>query len=361
LYFQGNLGAAWGRLSDRNPGPEFAGESRVEASDPKGSFIVGGELGYVWQAGLLVFGASVDAQSATGFGFATVGTSQYRTYDVDALAAFRGRVGIVAGPFLLYAAAGLGFAHAEEKIWYAGIRGPVSDGTIRVGWSAGVGVQTPIATGLGLSLEYLHLSFPGNANELDVHLLRAGFQIDPGALLRRKLSDRPAQLYVGAGVSYAHHTGHHRPASDVDVEEWHTGSKVFGGVRLASWAACEATYHYFGTIESQRGNIQSQAATVTVLAFSDPLLEWLDRPRYVPPVRLFARGGAGAKFINAGNSSTAAATDSGVVFHIAGGAEAAISDRAFVRIEYEFLSQPRTDRVPDLMHSPVSLSAGVQF
>jgi outer membrane immunogenic protein len=84
--------------------------------------------------------------------------------DTRALASFRGRIGWAAGPALLYATGGLGYASTRYNTLTAagGLPGLGTTGIFtgnRWGWAAGAGIEYGFAPNWSAKLEYMHYGF----------------------------------------------------------------------------------------------------------------------------------------------------------------------------------------------------------
>ena len=138
-------------------------------------FIGGGQAGYNWQSGALVYGIEVDYSGIAGNGdSATVRTNAlgFATFDsrgsshVDQLATLRGRIGWTVAPrTLLYATGGLavGQTHLSSSITTpftpcngAGLCVTGSSSDWRAGWTVGGGVEHAISRNWTIRAEYLH-------------------------------------------------------------------------------------------------------------------------------------------------------------------------------------------------------------
>jgi len=87
----------------------------------------GGQLGYNWQSGHLVFGAETDIQ-ISGVSGSVIGAPSAGSWDTYSLAGnldwfgtVRGRLGYAFGPALIYGTAGLAYGKVESDITYASL------------------------------------------------------------------------------------------------------------------------------------------------------------------------------------------------------------------------------------------------
>ena len=136
----------------------MGGYGSENTSDPlalKGGF-GGGTVGYNWQfnsivAGLEADGAFADLHNgATALGVTVNGK-------VDALATFRGRVGVAYDQVLFYGTAGLALADTKISASAPGVA--ISDSKTMTGWTAGAGIEWMFIPRWSLKAEYLYRSF----------------------------------------------------------------------------------------------------------------------------------------------------------------------------------------------------------
>jgi outer membrane immunogenic protein len=231
-----NGGYSWGRASATlfPPAPLLTFPAGRDANGG----VFGGQIGYNWQWDpKWVFGLEADGQwtgergrrndilgslrvPTPGNDFNIVTTTSANTeVSLPWFATFRGRLGFLADPSLLFYGTG-GLAVGEVKLasqttLTAQLFGPGSTGTTpagplltvvgtafgdsqtRVGWTAGAGVEKKFSRNWSAKLEYLYLDFgtktyfSGTANQADVafrdHILRAGinYQFTAGPVVAK--------------------------------------------------------------------------------------------------------------------------------------------------------------------------------
>lgn len=153
------IGAQVGGLWSHETRDTLSPLAEVFSQDGSG-WLGGGQLGYNYQfasnflAGIegTFSGVSLSKESAS----AVFPPSHYIT-DVDWLATVTGRLGYVAGPWLIYARGG----YAATKVTFIGTTPGdyVSvDGT-RSGWTLGGGVEYMVMRNISVALEYDHYDF----------------------------------------------------------------------------------------------------------------------------------------------------------------------------------------------------------
>jgi outer membrane immunogenic protein len=170
--------------------------------EPQGG-VVGIQLGHNARRGRWVFGieadiaaTNIEGDSAVGFDpFPGASVSIIETSELKYLGTLRARIGIDAGPALVFVTAGLAAGRVEATFTNAfSAGGPFPDLSIssssrdtHVGYTVGGGVEFPIREGVTLKGEYLYVnlgtgayeSLPGSPiafpYDMDFHLLRFGF------------------------------------------------------------------------------------------------------------------------------------------------------------------------------------------
>jgi outer membrane immunogenic protein len=154
------------------------------------SFMGGGQVGYNFQSGPVVFGAEADldathirasltrnavsfAPSPPGF-FGNVAATS--TFDNDWIASVRGRLGLAWGRFMVYGTGGIAFAGTNVNTAFvytppgnaipAFTQAPpigTSSSQVIAGWTAGVGGEWYVGERISVAAEYRHSDF-GNQN-----------------------------------------------------------------------------------------------------------------------------------------------------------------------------------------------------
>jgi outer membrane immunogenic protein len=152
---------------------------------PKGG-IFGGQLGYNWQVGSIVFGAEADTQwsgqsdrvcgalicQAAG---AAIG-STFVEHKLKWFSTVRGRLGWANEGYLLYVTGGGAWGGIDETDSFVntnnGINSVASFSTSKGGWTVGAGIEAHLWGNWTAKLEYLHLDLGSTTNVLT--LLSAG-------------------------------------------------------------------------------------------------------------------------------------------------------------------------------------------
>jgi len=198
FYVGGNLGYSWGRANTdftettsativtqifRTAGPNListttvtvppvtaGGSSRTNLN----GVIGGGQMGYNWQSGSMVYGFEADLQATGERGGDTIcitagcpvgGIFGSEYYKLKWLATFRGRVGVALAPkWLLYATGGLALGEVESTFSGGLSGGPIatlSSNTTRAGFAVGGGVEGALDNNWSAKLEALYVDIGG--------------------------------------------------------------------------------------------------------------------------------------------------------------------------------------------------------
>ncbi len=161
-----NGGYAWGRSNFSSP---FA----TDTFDTSGG-MVGGTLGYNWQAGQTVFGLEGDLDWSNLRGSAPCGVTSCEARN-DWLGTVRGRLGYSLGNFLPYITGGLAVGDIKTSI--AGVG---SARETRAGWTIGGGLEAHLGGPWSAKVEYLYVdlgrgaSIAGSDASLHANVVRAG-------------------------------------------------------------------------------------------------------------------------------------------------------------------------------------------
>jgi len=182
FYAGGHLGQAWGD-SDWEAASlaapailagSFAFGRPYDAFKGTGSYFEGLQGGYnhLLPSGLVV-GLEADISAPNTIGSTrtvaapTIGEASYREA-VELLGSVRGRLGFVHGPWLIYGTAGYAWAYdrlLRTQLAGAPVGGTAVPGSVdkaaawRSGWTAGAGVEVPVARRWTASLEYMFAAF----------------------------------------------------------------------------------------------------------------------------------------------------------------------------------------------------------
>jgi outer membrane immunogenic protein len=113
----------------------------------------GGQLGYNYQTGNLVFGLEADGALAAitshDVTIPFLGVPNTVGYRQDGLASLRGRFGVAMGNILFYGTAGGGWVHSRASY-------TTTAESWQAGWSAGAGIEYGFLPSWSIKAEYLH-------------------------------------------------------------------------------------------------------------------------------------------------------------------------------------------------------------
>src|SRR5215831_2914267 len=193
LYFGVNAGYGWatgssttdfvGALTGATTTPsgrgatELGNASAFGSSSPRGG-IAGGQIGFNWQAGMVVFGAEFDAQWSGQQGTAAVvclpACTAAETVKIRSLTTGRARVGLAFDWLMPYVTAGGALVNAQDNltVTVGGVTGNFQSlSNTTLGWTAGAGVDIALSSNWSARLEYLHI----RANDLNSAAPLPGF------------------------------------------------------------------------------------------------------------------------------------------------------------------------------------------
>ena len=127
-------------------------------AQPQGGF-GGGQIGYNFQAGPLVFGLETDFQggdlSGSAAGTTSGGTAFSNHESVDWFGTARGRLGLALGHALFYGTGGFAYGDVRQSAVYDGVSFGAS-GT-QTGWVAGGGIEYKVSPAWSLKGEYQYI------------------------------------------------------------------------------------------------------------------------------------------------------------------------------------------------------------
>jgi outer membrane immunogenic protein len=126
--------------------------------------VLGGQIGYNWQSGPLLFGleaqgnwADLQGRNVSLLPFPPFPPSSNHTR-VDGIGLFTGRVGYVWGSTLLYAKGGAAVVHDKSDFVLTGVAlPPIFANETRWGGTIGAGIEHKFAPYLSIGLEYNYI------------------------------------------------------------------------------------------------------------------------------------------------------------------------------------------------------------
>ena len=155
FYVGGHVGGAW---ADKNwtqtfPGA-FTGNTSSFSAD---GFIGGGQIGYNWQTGALVFGVEADASKSgqSGSGAQTVPGWTSAT-DINWIGTVTGRVGYAWDRMMLYGKGGFAWADEDHSQSLGGVLVSTTNAS-HTGWTLGLGLEYAITNNWSAKIEYNYI------------------------------------------------------------------------------------------------------------------------------------------------------------------------------------------------------------
>jgi outer membrane immunogenic protein len=238
-YIGANAGYAWSSSDPVNTvtsnvssvaglngdiGGAIATQGTGSVSPKSNSFIAGGQLGYNWQAGTIVYGLETDIQGLSGSNSAssitnvgtvsgsvpptgstgTIASSKNLTY----LGTLRARAGYLATPsLLLYGTGGLAYAGARTSTTVSETLGftdtPGSFGTTTsgsstlVGWTVGAGIEWLFWSSWSAKVEYRYYDLGSATTTASSFQQAGGF----GTVLDTVNASQSTTKFAGSDVS----------------------------------------------------------------------------------------------------------------------------------------------------------------
>ena len=137
-------------------------------------FLAGGQIGYNAQVGNFLYGIEADADyanisgSARAFGLIDTRRNSLGNQRLGSFGTLRGRLGIVNDRLLVYGTGGLAFGHATSASAFSNTDGCVFPGgganqcptgsasELRLGWTAGAGLEFALSRDWSAKAEYLY-------------------------------------------------------------------------------------------------------------------------------------------------------------------------------------------------------------
>ena len=188
FYAGVHMGVAWGS-SNWTAGPGISGSTNLfqtlDAFDEGGSFFAGIQGGYNYMLpNRILLGAEIDASfpawptAPTGvnpFGVSIGGGSTFTSPTLGAVSfaetvlasgTMRGRIGYAPGSWLLYATAGFAWTYDRQSLTQVATGNSETPFLWRLGWTAGAGVEVPIAPHWTARAEYLFFDYGHNNQPL---------------------------------------------------------------------------------------------------------------------------------------------------------------------------------------------------
>jgi outer membrane immunogenic protein len=159
-YIGLNAGVAWRNTSFSNPDAFGTITADPIWSDHATSFIGGGQIGYNWQSGNLVYGVEGDIDWVNGkSSAATPGGTQSST-KMDWMSTIRGRAGVTVSPRILaYLTGGVALARFSDIWGFPPTTDVFTSNNVRAGWTGGGGLEYMLDPHWTVRVEGLYADF----------------------------------------------------------------------------------------------------------------------------------------------------------------------------------------------------------
>lgn len=208
FYIGGNVGGSWGHGGSTFDAPGFPAFFS-DTTHPDG-VIGGGQLGYNWQTGNVVFGIETDIQGSgqrDSRTLAAVATAAgpISLSEADKLPWFgttRGRLGFALGDgnWLLYGTGGVAYGDVNSSLTLTTPVGiaTVANSTTRVGWTAGGGVEYMFSPRWSFKAEYLFM-------DLGTETFALPFAVNQHIRFEDNIARVGINYHFGGGPTEAHY------------------------------------------------------------------------------------------------------------------------------------------------------------
>lgn len=168
FYLGANGGGGWGRgcwtFIGTVPAVGLPAPLDEGCNSPSGG-IIGGQVGYNWQAGPMVFGLEAQGNWANlrGSNVSLLPTPPFPASinhtRVDGLGLFTGRLGFAWGSTLLYAKGGAAVVHEDHEFTLTGVVAPpIATSATRWGGTIGAGLEHKFAPNWSGAVEYNYVA-----------------------------------------------------------------------------------------------------------------------------------------------------------------------------------------------------------
>jgi len=171
FYIGANAG---GGIGDAVSDFSVAGTTFASVDNSLRGGVAGGQVGYNWQSGPMVYGVETDIQWSNAKGTLSApcapglcgpGLTANYSQEMSWFGTVRGRLGYASGGWLIYATAGYAYGQVvtDANASAPGVSATFSAKDFIDGWTAGGGIEVAFAPRWSLKGEYLYADF-GRAN-----------------------------------------------------------------------------------------------------------------------------------------------------------------------------------------------------
>jgi outer membrane immunogenic protein len=175
-----------------NGGYGWNGDTNGNLVDPSGGF-GGGQIGYNFQRGNIVFGLEADFQGADIQDSANLGKDGTINSKMDWFGTVRGRLGYAFDRALIYATGGFAYGDVTTSGTFF-LPGPLSISETQTGWVVGAGLEYKVLPNWSVKGEYQYIDLDAsslsgagplavsNSNSTEVHTFRVGLNYFVGGV-----------------------------------------------------------------------------------------------------------------------------------------------------------------------------------
>lgn len=180
--------------------------------DRLSGWFIGGQVGYNWQNGNIVFGVEADAfwsnidSDGSSFWTYDYGGANYGdtatavNHELEYFGTFRGRIGVAMDRFLPYVTGGLAWGHTETSVAAYNFNNIGLDHTLSGsasetlwGYAVGAGIEYAMTQRLSIKAEYLYI---------DLGDSRSNFQFSDGGAYNFNASNDLHTFKIGLNVAF---------------------------------------------------------------------------------------------------------------------------------------------------------------
>lgn len=159
-YVGGNIGYGWADASVSASLAELSGAVLSgSASESLDGIVGGGQIGYNYEFGPVIFGLEADIQGSgqsKDTSGSLLGVAYTETDQITYFGTARGRVGVAMNEWMPYVTGGWGYGQFKSTATFTGI-GTASASAWHEAWTVGGGVEWMFAPCWSAKLEYLYL------------------------------------------------------------------------------------------------------------------------------------------------------------------------------------------------------------
>jgi outer membrane immunogenic protein len=162
FYVGVHAGYAWGELTS---------SANVDVDHEPTGGLFGGQIGYNWQSGQVVFGVEADLAYSTVKGDDSGVVPGPFTFNAESkmkyLGTVRGRLGLAQDRVLFYVTGGFAWSKVDATMTVVNA-GTGSDTLNLTGWTAGGGIEYALTQNFTIRAEYLYVDFSKESTSVNI-------------------------------------------------------------------------------------------------------------------------------------------------------------------------------------------------